>query len=236
MGVVNPSTGTTLGDLASGGAADVDAVVNAARRAFEGEWRGWSPYQRQALLIRAYDLLERRFDELAEIESVDMGAPISKTRATKQGALRMIQFFAALALSIRGETSENGLPGDVTTMTLKAPAGVNGGIIPWNGSLTSVWWIVGAATATGCTTVLKPATEASLTVLYLAEKLLEIGLPLGVHRTISISSGPKPCDARAARKLSWSWSFHSGRWGRCLWAPTHVSTRMFWVGVSTRKP
>jgi aldehyde dehydrogenase (NAD+) len=183
--VVNPSTGTALGALASGGAADIDAAVSAARRAFEGEWRGWSPYQRQALLIRAYDLLERRFDELAEIESVDMGAPISKTRATKQGALRMIQFFAALALSIRGETLENGLPGDVTTMTLKAPAGVIGGIIPWNGSLTSVWWIIGAVIATGCTTVLKPATEASLTVLYLAEMLLEIGLPPGVVNVVT---------------------------------------------------
>lgn len=196
IAVFNPSTGGTLGALASGGPAEVDAAVRTARQAFEGAWREWSPYQRQALLFRAYDLLDRRFDELAEIESVDMGAPISKTRATKPAALRMIQFFASMALSIRGETVENGLPGAVTTMTLKAPAGVIGGIIPWNGSLTSVWWIIGAVIATGCTTVLKPATEASLTVLYLAEMLREIGLPEGVVNVVT-GHGPTAGDALA---------------------------------------
>jgi acyl-CoA reductase-like NAD-dependent aldehyde dehydrogenase len=183
--VRNPSTHEILGQLAAGGADDVNKAVRAARAAFNGEWSRWTPYERQALLFRAYDLLNQRFDEIAEIESLDMGAPISRTRGSKAGALRMVQFFAAMALSVRGETLPNGLPGDVTTMTLKRPAGVVGGIIPWNGSLTALWWIIGAVIATGCTTVLKPATEASLSVLYLVEILHEIGLPRGVINVVT---------------------------------------------------
>ena len=144
-----------------------------------------TPYDRQALLIRAYDLLERRFEEVAEIKSIDMGAPIARTRGAKAAAMRMVQFFAAMALSVKGETLPNGLPGSVITLTLRAPAGVVGGIIPWNGSLTSLWWIVGAVIATGCTTVLKPAAEASLSVLYLVDLLQGIGLPKGVVNVVT---------------------------------------------------
>ncbi|MCP2138530.1 aldehyde dehydrogenase (NAD+) [Rhizobium sp. SLBN-94] len=181
----NPSTGEILARLSAARSSDVDSAVRAARSAFEGQWSRWTPYERQALLMRAYNLLDERFDEVAEIESVDMGAPISRTRGAKAGALRMIQFFAAMALSIRGETLPNGLPGDVTTLSLKAPVGVIGGIIPWNGSLTALWWIVGAVMATGCTAVIKPATEASLSVLYLVELLHEIGLPPGVINVVT---------------------------------------------------
>lgn len=192
----NPSTGELLGHLAAGAAGDVDKAVRAARAAFEGEWSGWTPYERQALLIRAYDLLGRRFDEIAEIESMDMGAPIARTRGSKTGAQRMVQFFASMALSVRGETLPNGLAGDVTTMTIRAPVGVVCGIIPWNGSLTSLWWIIGAVMATGCTTVLKPATEASLSVLYLIEMLHEIGLPKGVINVVT-GHGSQAGDALA---------------------------------------
>jgi acyl-CoA reductase-like NAD-dependent aldehyde dehydrogenase len=183
--VLNPSTGERLTTLSAASAQDVDRAVQAARAAFQGDWARWSPYDRQALLFRAYDLLNTRFDELAQIESIDMGAPIARTTAAKSAALRMVQFFAAQALCVSGETLQNGLPGDVTTMTLRAPVGVIGGIVPWNGSLTSVWWIIGAVLATGCTCVLKPATEASLTILYLARMLHEIGVPSGVINVVT---------------------------------------------------
>jgi acyl-CoA reductase-like NAD-dependent aldehyde dehydrogenase len=183
--VTNPSTGTSLGKIAAGTPEDINRAVHAARAAFDGPWRRWTPYERQALMFRAYSLLDQRFDELAEIESRDIGAPISRTLAAKSAALRMVQFFAAQALCITGETLPNGLSGNVTTMTLRAPVGVIGGIIPWNGSLTSLWWIVGAVLATGCTCVLKPATEASLSVLYLIEMLQEIGVPPGVLNVVT---------------------------------------------------
>ncbi|TGR18800.1 MULTISPECIES: aldehyde dehydrogenase family protein [unclassified Mesorhizobium] len=212
--VRNPSTGEVLGQLAAGDAQDMDKAVKVARAAFEGEWSRWTPYERQALLMRAYDLLSRRFDEVAEIESLDMGAPISRTRASKAAALRMVQFFSSMALSVRGETLPNGLPGDVTTMTLKAPVGVVGGIIPWNGSLSAVWWIIGAVLATGCTTVIKPATEASLSVLYLVEMLQEIGVPNGVVNVVTghgTTAGDALARHRDVDRIAFTGSTETGR-------------------------
>ena len=181
----NPSTGRALTRLAEGDGDDIDLAVAAARAAFEGPWSDWTPYQRQALLYRVHELVDRNFEELALIESMDMGAPISRTLGGKAAALKMILFFAAQTANIGGETLQNGLPGDVTTLTLKAPVGVIGGIIPWNGTLGSQWWIIGAALATGCCAVLKPAEDASLTVLRTAELLIEAGLPTGVVNVVT---------------------------------------------------
>jgi aldehyde dehydrogenase (NAD+) len=114
-----------------------------------------------------------------------MGAPISRSRASKAAVLRMILFFAAQAAGIAGETLQNGLPGDVRTMTIKAPVGVVGGIIPWNGPLGGQWWVLGAVLASGCTTVLKPSEEASLSVLRVAELLHEVGVPPGVINVVT---------------------------------------------------
>lgn len=212
--VFAPATGEEIGQIASGDTADVDLAVRAARSAFTGDWARWSAYDRQALLFRAYDLLDRRFDELAEVEALDMGAPIGRTRATKPAALRMVQFFAAQALNIKGETLPNGLGGEVSSMTLRAPVGVIGGIIPWNGALTSLWWIIGAVIATGCTCVLKPATEASLTTLYLCELLAGIGLPKGVVNVVT-GHGSKAGEALARHmdvdRIAFTGSTETGR-------------------------
>jgi acyl-CoA reductase-like NAD-dependent aldehyde dehydrogenase len=182
---VNPSTGEVLAQLAAGDQADVDRAVIAARKAFEGQWRTWSPYERQALLIRVGRLLDERFEELIQIEAMDMGAPVSRLRGTKPALLKMVSFFASQAASISGETLMNGISGDVTTMTLKAPVGVIGGIIPWNGPLNSQFWIIGAVLASGCTAVLKPSEDASLSVLRVAEILLEAGVPAGVVNVVT---------------------------------------------------
>ncbi len=111
-----------------------------------------------------------------------MGAPVSRLRNTKPALMKMLSFFASQAANISGETLMNGIPGNVTTMTLKAPVGVIGGIIPWNGPLNGQFWIVGAVLASGCTAVLKPSEEASLSVLRVAEILLEAGVPAGVDQ------------------------------------------------------
>ena len=210
----NPSTGEVLGSIAAGQAEDIDLAVKEARAAFEGDWSRWTPYERQALLFRAYELLNARFHEIAEIESMDMGAPISRTLGTKPSALKMVQFFTSMALNINGQTVQNGLPGNVTTMTIRAPVGVIGGIIPWNGSLTGLWWIIGAVLATGCTTVLKPASEASLSVLYLIELLHEIGLPKGVINVVT-GHGAKAGEALARHadvdRIAFTGSTETGR-------------------------
>ncbi|MEU6443119.1 aldehyde dehydrogenase family protein [Streptomyces sp. NPDC047046] len=182
---INPSTGGDLAQLAAGDGVDVDRAVRAARRAFNGQWSAWTPYGRQALLTRIGQILDERFEELIQIEAMDMGAPISRLRGSKPALLKMVSFFAAQAANISGETLMNGIPGDVTTMTLKAPVGVVGGIIPWNGPLNGQFWIIGAVLASGCTAVLKPSEEASLSVLRMAEILYEAGVPAGVVNVVT---------------------------------------------------
>lgn len=182
---VNPATGQTIADLAEGGAEDVDLAVRAARRAFEGPWARFTPYQRQTLLIRIHDLIDRHYDELALLETLDMGAPLSRTKAFRPFLLQAALYYSSQAVNLAGETLPNSLPGNFTTMTLKAPVGVIGGIIPWNGPLISQWWILGGALATGCTVVLKPAEDASLSVLRMVELLYEAGLPEGVVNVVT---------------------------------------------------
>ncbi|MFF4835288.1 aldehyde dehydrogenase family protein [Streptomyces sp. NPDC001315] len=182
---VNPSTGEVLARLAAGDEADVDRAVLAARKAFKGRWSTWTPYERQALLTRIAQILDERFEELIQIEALDMGTPVTRLRTTKPALLKMVSFFASQAANISGQTLMNGIPGNVATMTLKAPVGVIGGIIPWNGPLNSQFWIIGAVLASGCTAVLKPSEDASLSVLRVAEILHEAGMPPGVVNVVT---------------------------------------------------
>ncbi|MBY5882431.1 aldehyde dehydrogenase (plasmid) [Rhizobium ruizarguesonis] len=181
----DPSSGNVLARLSEGDAADIDAAVKAARGAFEGPWRLWTPYERQRLLHRVHDIIETNFEELAQVETMDMGAPISRTMGFKTFVLKVIAFFASQCGSVSGETLLNSLPGSVHTMSLKAPVGVIGGIIPWNGPLGSQWWILGAVLASGCTAVLKPAEDASLSVLRTVALLHEAGMPAGVINVVT---------------------------------------------------
>lgn len=181
----NPATGQVLTWLARGNAADVDTAVKAARKAFTGPWSRLTPLERQALLYRVHELVEQNYEELALLESMDMGAPLSRTRSMKPFILNLILFFASQAMSCNGQTVANSLPGQFTTLLVKAPVGVVGGIIPWNGPLISQWWILGPALATGCTVVMKPAEDASLSVLRMAELVLQAGAPEGVINVVT---------------------------------------------------
>ncbi len=182
---LNPSTGQVLASVAEGDAEDVNRAVEAARRAFNGPWRKTKPFERQNLLLRLADLVEQNFEELAALDTLDMGAPISRTRASRLRALGMLRYYAGQATAIHGETIENSLPGDYVSFTLKEPVGVVGAIIPWNGPLTATIWKIGPALATGCTVVLKPAEEAPLTSLRLAELCQEAGVPPGVVNVVT---------------------------------------------------
>ncbi|MGY5106894.1 aldehyde dehydrogenase family protein, partial [Streptomyces sp. 900105245] len=85
---VNPSTGEVLARLAAGDQPDVDRAVHAARKAFNGQWSTWTPYERQALLTRIAQILDERFEELIQIEAMDMGAPVSRLRGTKPALMK----------------------------------------------------------------------------------------------------------------------------------------------------
>jgi aldehyde dehydrogenase (NAD+) len=181
----NPATGRVLATLARGREQDVDIAVSAARRAFEGPWSRFTPHQRYAVMLRVCEILDKNYEELALLESLDMGAPISRTRAMKESLLKTVMYFASQAMNWTGTTIPNSLSGNYTTLTLKAPVGVIGGIIPWNAPLISMWWIMGGVLATGCTGVIKTAEDASLTTLRTAELLVEAGVPPGVINVVT---------------------------------------------------
>src|SRR5499427_704334 len=180
----NPATGEVLAKVAEGDKEDIDRAVAAARKAFNGPWSKWKPAERQALLLKLADLVEQHIEELAALDTYDMGAPISRTRNNRQRAVGMLRYYAGLATSLHGETIDNSLPGEIFSYTLKEPVGVVGAIIPWNGPLTATIWKIGPALATGCTVVLKPAEEAPLTPLRLGELCLEAGVPPGVVNVV----------------------------------------------------
>ncbi|WP_199086646.1 aldehyde dehydrogenase family protein [Bosea sp. ASV33] len=183
--VINPATGEAIGQIARGTVADVDSAVAAARRAFEGEWSRWTPHQRRKLLLKVHDVLLDNFGELAVIETLDMGAPLLRTRGLKEWTSQVLQFYASQTNAATIESAPNSLPGNFMTLKHRAPVGVVGGIIPWNGPLIGQWWIFGPALATGCTAVVKPAEDASLSILRTAELMLEAGVPEGVINVVT---------------------------------------------------
>ena len=182
---VNPSTGRVIAQLAEGAAEDVDRAVAAARTAFEGSWSKFKPFDRQALMLKIADTVEKHFDDLCVLETLDMGAPIARTSTYKRWIVQALRFYAGQATALAGETPHNSFPGDMFSYTLRMPLGVVGGIIPWNGPLISQLWSIAPTLATGCTLVLKPAEDASLGVLRFAEIMQEAGLPDGVINVVT---------------------------------------------------
>ena len=181
---LNPATGLTIAEVAEGGAEDIDRAVAAARAAFEGSWSRWKPAERQALLLRLADLIESNMEELAVLDTLDMGSPISRTRRS-QRPVGLLRYYAGQATIIHGETVANSLPGEIFSYTLREPVGVVGAIIPWNGPLVASLWKVGPVLASGCTVVLKPAEQASLSALLLAELCQQAGVPDGVVNVVT---------------------------------------------------
>ena len=181
----DPATGDLLAHIAEGDAVDINAAVAAARQAFEGPWSKTKPFERQRLLLRLADLVDRDYDEFALLDTLDMGMPITRSSAGRQRVVGMIRFYAGLATAIHGQTIENSIPGSFLSYTVKEPVGVVGAIIPWNGPLSQAVWKVAPALATGCTLVLKPAEQACLSSLKLAELIVEAGYPPGVFNVVT---------------------------------------------------
>jgi aldehyde dehydrogenase (NAD+) len=204
----NPATGDLLATVAEGDAEDINRAVAAARRALEGPWSKVRPYERQQMLLKLADLVEKHFDELSMLDTLDMGAPVSRTRGTRQRVLGMLRWYAGMAVSIHGETIENSLPGEFFSYTLKEPVGVVGAIIPWNGPLGAMIWKVGPALATGCTVVLKPAEEAPLTSLRLGELMFEARVPPGGQHRASMASSSAASPSSA---IACAWAMGSTR-------------------------
>jgi aldehyde dehydrogenase (NAD+) len=175
--VIDPSDGKLFGEMARSGEADIDDAVHAARIAREGEWGRMAPAQRSRLLLRFSVALQENHEILAHIESRDTGKPMKQARADAAALARYIEFYAGAADKLHGAT----IPylNDYTVMTVREPHGVTGHIIPWNYPLQIFGRSVGAALATGNACVVKPAEDACVSLLKVAEIALDVGLPAG---------------------------------------------------------
>jgi 4-guanidinobutyraldehyde dehydrogenase / NAD-dependent aldehyde dehydrogenase len=181
---VNPATGRAIASVAACDGDDVDRAVRGARAAFEsGVWSRLAPKQRKRVLVRLAESMREHRDELALLETLDMGKPIRDSRAVDVPlAAECIAYYGEAIDKVYDEVAPTG-PGDVVTL-VREPLGVVGAVIPWNFPLLMASWKVGPALATGCSVVLKPAEQSPLTALRLAELASEAGVPDGVLQVV----------------------------------------------------
>jgi aldehyde dehydrogenase (NAD+) len=176
---INPATGEEICQVAEADAGDVDNAVKAARAAFEGPWRKMHASERGRLLHRLADLIEKNADQLARLESIDNGKPLSVAKAVDVAkTIACYRYFAGWADKVQGKTIP--IDGDFFCYTKHEPIGVVGQIIPWNYPMLMQSWKLAPALATGNTVVMKPAEQTPLSALRIGELIVEAGFPEGV--------------------------------------------------------
>jgi len=183
---IDPSTADPLATFSEAGVADVDRAVRSARAALEAPaWRDLAPRDRAALLLRLADALEEHLEELAQLEALDTGKPLSNARETDiPQAADHIRYFAGWVTKIEGST----IPPPARTQlvyTRREPVGVCALVVPWNYPLLLASWKLAPALACGNTIVLKPAEQTPITALRLGELALEVGFPPGVVNVLT---------------------------------------------------
>jgi acyl-CoA reductase-like NAD-dependent aldehyde dehydrogenase len=185
--VVDPASERVFAHAASGGEADIDAAVQAARKAFESApWATMTPAQRARLLLKLADLVEANADEIALLETLDNGMPFRMAKfGGVFGAAESLRYHAGWATKLHGATVNLSMPGDWHAFTLREPVGVVGQIVPWNFPFVMGVAKIAPALAVGCTVVLKPAEQTPLTTLRLGELIAEAGFPEGVVNIVT---------------------------------------------------
>ncbi|WP_203362521.1 aldehyde dehydrogenase family protein [Bacillus sp. REN10] len=180
----NPATGEVLAVVSEAMEQDIEQAVQAARRAFDsGPWSKMSAAERSRLIYLLADKMEEHKEELAQLDTLDSGKPIRESSAADVPlAVEHFRYFAGWATKIMGQTIP--VAGNYLNYTRHEPVGVVGQIIPWNFPLLMAAWKLGAALATGCTVVLKPAEQTPLSALYLAQLAQEVGFPEGVINVV----------------------------------------------------
>ncbi|GGF11518.1 aldehyde dehydrogenase family protein [Williamsia phyllosphaerae] len=216
---MNPTTGTGLAKLAAAGTDDVDAAVAAATAAFRGDWGSLAPSRKGMLLNKLADLVEADSERLAELESADMGRPFGMSVAMMiPNLVATLRYYAGWADKINGEliASDGYMGGPTPThaYTRRDPLGVVAAIVPWNAPLMILGWKLAPALACGNTVIIKPAEDASLSILRLADLIAQAGFPAG---TVNVLTGVGKVTGEAlARhpgiaKISFTGSTETGR-------------------------
>lgn len=181
---VSPIDGTVITQIAACDTADVDRAVAGARAVFNsGVWSNAAPARRKSVLKKFAELMLENADELALLETIDMGKPISDSRKIDvPGAAKCINFYAEAIDKVSDEIA----PTDpsAVAMVVREPLGVIGAVVPWNFPLMMASWKLGPALATGNSVVLKPAEQSSLTAIRIAQLAVDAGLPAGVLQVV----------------------------------------------------
>jgi phenylacetaldehyde dehydrogenase len=189
LAVEDPSSGKEISRIVDASDADVDRAVAAARAAFDdGRWSNLPPNKRERIINRLADLIESHAAEFAELESIDNGKPISMASAVDiPAAVDQLRYMAGWASKLGGEVIEpQSTPrGAFFSYVSREPVGVAAQIVPWNFPLLMATLKIAPALAAGCTLVLKPAEQTSLTALRLADFIVEAGFPPGVVNVVT---------------------------------------------------
>ncbi len=181
---ISPVTGKSLADVAACGEKEVDLAVASARKAFDGDWGNMSPGNRKGALQKLAELILANADELALLDVLDMGKPISDaTTIDVPGSAAILNFYAEAIDKVSGEipTTDSGN----VALVRRVPLGVVGAVVPWNYPLEMAIWKLGPALAAGNSVVLKPAEQSPLSSLRLAELAIEAGLPAGALNVVT---------------------------------------------------
>jgi aldehyde dehydrogenase (NAD+) len=178
----DPSTGQEIGRIARGTGADIDAAVAAAEGALTGDWGRLTAAERGRLLMRMGQLVQDHAEALAEMEATDVGKPLTQARSDVTALARYCEFYGGAADKVMGETIP--FNAGFTVYTLREPHGVTGHIVPWNYPMQIIGRSIGAALAMGNACVLKPAEEACLTALAIADIARQAGLPAGALNVV----------------------------------------------------
>jgi gamma-glutamyl-gamma-aminobutyraldehyde dehydrogenase len=185
----NPATNDVLAEITACNAQDVDFAVSKAKEAFEdGRWHKLSPGERKKVLLRFADLLEQNSHELSVLESLDSGKPVRECQLTDvPETIHMIRWHAELIDKIYDSTAPVG--SGALSLVVREAIGVVGLVLPWNFPLLMLAWKIGPSLAAGCSIIVKPAKETTLTALRVAELAFEAGVPAGVFNVLSGGGG-----------------------------------------------
>src|SRR6266568_791507 len=187
--IVNPATGKVIAHVPKGTDEDVNRAVAAARKAFDGGWSDTTPRERSERMLKLAEAIEANGDELARIESENVGKPLAATKSEEiPPIVDCIRFFAGAARALEGRATGEYMQG-FTSMLRREPIGVVGSIAPWNYPLMMAAWKIGPALAAGNTVVLKPSEWTPLTAVKLAELAADI-FPAGVFNVITGDGEP----------------------------------------------
>ncbi len=218
--VIDPATGQSISKISVADQYIVDQAVKSARQALQGEWSIISPKSRSQLLLKFAALVRKHLDEIAQIESVDVGKPVSQAKRDVNRTADYLQFYAGCCDKLNGESIP--LEKGKTCFTKRVPVGVTAHVLPWNYPISTLARGLAPALACGCTVVAKPAEQTSLSTIFMAQLFLDAGGPDGVFNVVTgaCETGAALCSHSNIDHVTFTGSTETGR--KVMQAASHA--------------